>query len=621
MIARRNTIPCMGLALFAVACTASPAAATAVRAGFRDFSYGSTVTAPTGQKPESKLWFNDGRWWAVMFNVSSGRFEVYGFNEGTQATDAWTSTGTVVDARRTAQADVRWTGSKLYVVSHVGEGATTADQGVIVNRYGYTPGSVPGTGTYTPELSKQIASKALEAVVLDRDSAGRLWATWTDGNDSGGRAVYITHTVSSDLDFVAPYVLPVADAGHLSTDDISALVVSGGKVGVIWSNQTSARLSFATHDDGNADDQAWTTGTLCATAKCPDDHINIRSVEGAPGGQAYAIVKTSLNDVASPGTAPLVVLYHIDMNTLTFDSHTVWTVADDMTRPIVQVDGQNGELYAFAAAPCCAGGAVYMKKSTVANPAFAAGPGTPFIQSGIDTTINNPTSTKQSLDRTTGLLVLASDDQTRYYLHSYLPLPGGGTMPRPPPARATSLSIAGRPPTTVYRGATVISGRLRGEGSGARVVALRADEYPFTGDAVVASVRTDADGSYSFRRRPSRNTRFRTTAGALRSPLLRLGVRIRTSLFVSDLAPRAGERLRFSGRACPAHDGRVVRIQRRTRSGRYVTVARTRLLAARRCSVYLHRFRISHDGRYRVTVDDADHARGISRSRLIDVHR
>src|SRR5580765_5531886 len=44
------------------------AGATPVTAGFRDFSYGTTVSAPTGQKPESKLWFNDGRWWAVLFN-------------------------------------------------------------------------------------------------------------------------------------------------------------------------------------------------------------------------------------------------------------------------------------------------------------------------------------------------------------------------------------------------------------------------------------------------------------------------------------------------------------------------------------------------------------------------
>ncbi len=64
-----------------------------------------------------------------------------------------------------------------------------------------------------------------------------------------------------------------------------------------------------------------------------------------------------------------------------------------------------------------------------------------------------------------------------------------------------------------------------------------------------------------------------------------------------------------------------MRIQRRSSTGRYRTVRRTRLRAATRCSTYRRTFRIYRDGRYRVTSDDADHARGYSRSRLIDAHR
>jgi hypothetical protein len=45
-----------GLSLVA----AAPAAADV---GMRDFSYGTTVTAPTGQKPESKLWWTSGGTW------------------------------------------------------------------------------------------------------------------------------------------------------------------------------------------------------------------------------------------------------------------------------------------------------------------------------------------------------------------------------------------------------------------------------------------------------------------------------------------------------------------------------------------------------------------------------
>jgi len=199
--------------------------------------------------------------------------------------------------------------------------------------------------------------------------------------------------------------------------------------------------------------------------------------------------------------------------------------------------------------------------------------------------------------------------------------PGGQAPVYPVPGPTPSLLITAKPTTTLFQGATVISGRLRAQSQAGQFVVLRADEFPFTGDAPVAVTRTASNGTYSFIRRPARNTLFRTTVFGIRSPVVRVNVRIRMSLFVSDSTPRIGQRVRFRGRACPAHNGLLVRIQRRSSSGRYRTVRRTRLRAATRCSLYRRTFRIYRDGRYRVTSDDADHARGYSRSRVIDVHR
>lgn len=216
------------------------------------------------------------------------------------------------------------------------------------------------------------------------------------------------------------------------------------------------------------------------------------------------------------------------------------------------------------------------------------------------------------------LAVLAPVGASATHRPGHNPQPGPNY---PGPGVAPSLSITAKPTTTVFQRATVISGRLRAQNQAGQPVVLRADEYPFTGDAPVAVARTDSNGSYSFTRNPARNTLFRATVFGLRSPVVRVNVRIRMSLFVSDSTPRVGQRVRFRGRACPAHDGLAVRIQRRTRTGRYRTVRSTRLRAATRCSLYRRTFRIYRDGRYRVTSDDADHARGYSRTRLIDVHR
>ena len=183
------------------------------------------------------------------------------------------------------------------------------------------------------------------------------------------------------------------------------------------------------------------------------------------------------------------------------------------------------------------------------------------------------------------------------------------------------LTIAAKPTTIVYGGATVISGRLRGANNGGRTVTLRADGYPFNvGDAVVARTQTTSNGSYSFSHRPDRNTNYQVTLGAVRTQRVRVNVRFRVSFAASDYTPRAGQLVRFRGRACPESDGAVLSIQRRSASGRYRTVRRTRLRAAARCSTYSRRLRISRDGTYRTTVDDAARARGYSRARFLNAH-
>ena len=73
--------------------------------GYVDFSFGSAPgTDPTADKPQSKLWFNDGLWWATMFHSGSGTWHIYKLNWPSQ----WVDTGTVIDTRATSRADALW---------------------------------------------------------------------------------------------------------------------------------------------------------------------------------------------------------------------------------------------------------------------------------------------------------------------------------------------------------------------------------------------------------------------------------------------------------------------------------------------------------------------------------
>jgi hypothetical protein len=72
-----------------------------------------------------------------------------------------------------------------------------------------------------------------------------------------------------------------------------------------------------------------------------------------------------------------------------------------------------------------------MKSISMDNPVSftPAGKGTPFIKDSFYKCINNATSTKQTVDASTGLVVLASDEEKVTYLHNYLDL-GSAVFPR-----------------------------------------------------------------------------------------------------------------------------------------------------------------------------------------------
>src|SRR5215510_7533443 len=71
--------------------------------------------SPTAEKPQSKLWYNDGRWWASMLH-SDGHYYIF-YLDGT----TWTKTNTMLDSRLQAQADCLWDGTHLYVASGGGD--------------------------------------------------------------------------------------------------------------------------------------------------------------------------------------------------------------------------------------------------------------------------------------------------------------------------------------------------------------------------------------------------------------------------------------------------------------------------------------------------------------------
>lgn len=207
--------------------------------------------------------------------------------------------------------------------------------------------------------------------------------------------------------------------------------------------------------------------------------------------------------------------------------------------------------------------------------------------------------------------------------------PGGGGGGG---AATTISALDAKPSTLVFGASTVVSGRLSGGTTSGVTVRLEADETRPYGDAYKAvtsptgapvSTTSESSGRFAFTLRPQRTTQYRAVAQSsppvTSAPRLVL-VRPLVGLFVSDSTPRAGSFVRFRGTVRPPHDGATALIQRRSSTGRFVTVARATLRDAGTVfSSYSRRVRVSRDGVYRVKVaGDADHVNGFSRTRTLD---
>lgn len=197
--------------------------------------------------------------------------------------------------------------------------------------------------------------------------------------------------------------------------------------------------------------------------------------------------------------------------------------------------------------------------------------------------------------------------------------PGGGPFP-------SSVTVAAAPNPIVYGHSVAVSGKLTAKTVAGVSVTLVAAPYPYTTFAPIANTTTDTLGDYHFAPSPKRNTEYRVMAKskpAATSRTLLVYVRTRVAFRLSTTTPKVGARVRFVGSVAPAHNGQLVRIQRRRPNGSFVTVATTRLrhTISGGFSTYRDTLRIKASGTYRVIKPhDADHATGFSRRLRIRVH-
>ena len=409
----------------ALSVLAAPGAATAATGdvGVQGPSHSGTGT-PTGTKrATSGLWFNDGIWWGNMWDTASSDFHIFRFNA---ATSSWADTGVATDKRASTHHDVLWDGWRLYVASYrfVNDGLPAEpNYPTVMRRYSYNS----GTKTYTLVSSTTINNYRVEALTIDKDSTGRVWATWQQG-----KRIYLNVTGTDGKTWGTPFAHP-ASLSNVSVDDISAVIAFGpGKMGVMWSRQvgdSTDGMYWSYHVDGAAK-YTWTTPVAAVKGqRSGDDHMNLKWLDSS-SDKVFAAIKTSFTSASQP----LIQLLALNVATSTWSAHTIATVAECPNRVIVLIDEAAQRLRTFATYPkpsgttnagACtsSGGAIYEKSTPLGAISFTTTKTARIVDA--DQYVHNVTSTKQNLNATargtanSGVLVLADVNATSRYWHFY----------------------------------------------------------------------------------------------------------------------------------------------------------------------------------------------------------
>ena len=388
------------------------------------------ASEPTGYKPQSKLWYHSGLWWGVLFNATSKKYEIYKYTPGLWR---WATTGVVVEDRPTAKVDALLDGNSLYIAAAVPAALPNGTKSSYVHQFHYD-----GTKFVRDSGAKgkvELENTAVEEIVLAKDSTGALWANWSNAG-----SVWVTHSTNADhTSWVTAYPLVSGLVSGNTGDSASIVAFGGNKIGVMWSNSVPLGANgfhFAVHLDGDGDAVSadpllsdWTFEAVPPGGPNEaDDHINLKSLAS---GEVLAAVKHN----HALGTDPQISVLRRDAASGTWTSHVVWRNSSNTTRPIIEIDTTAGRAHVFASG--LYSGAVYRKDASLGDLVFPEGDGEQFLAL-TSSSLDNATSTKQSVSSSSGLLVMAGDDGHDQYAFNYLTL--GAPMVPAWPSGVTGVS-------------------------------------------------------------------------------------------------------------------------------------------------------------------------------------
>lgn len=350
--------------------------------GFQSITPLQPVSAvkTTGEKPQSKVWKYDGKWWAV-FPVTSGTY-IWRLDGTT-----WTNT-TKISSSTSVEADCKIAGNLCHIF--LWRNGNNASQ-LISLEYNQEANVYEHWNKRSSTVFIQLDSGA-ETATIDIDATGRMWLA-SDGLDD-------IRVRWSDSPY-STWSSPLTVATGITDDDICAVIALPvqRQIGILWSDQNSKRFGFKTHRDEDpptvwSDDEMPASQSALNIGKgMGDDHLNLAI---ASDGTLYGAVKTSYD---TPGYTRLGLLKRSPSGT--WDN--LYDVSETGTRAIVVLNEAVGTLKVVYTSQEDGGDILYRESST--SP-ISFGPALTLIN-GV---YNNPTSSKNTYQ--SDIVILASDTKT-----------------------------------------------------------------------------------------------------------------------------------------------------------------------------------------------------------------
>ncbi len=248
-----------------------------------NFSGSSHISTPTADKPQSKLWYMDSSWWAVLPD-SSGPTLWQRTNSG------WKEHNKVSNRLKgiPGRADV-WYENRTATAVSVSDTSLSTSSLCIFRIKSRDSSDVNLQAKVLARLNlPQKKNPDIETATITKDAEGEWWVA----ADVGGKSIYVW--ASKDAVHWSSAMLV---GRNINPDDISCITALKNSVIVIWSNQNDQAVYSREHINGQPVDSWSIIHTVGTGGNTADDHIN--TALSADGTLLFA-TKNSVDETNLP---------------------------------------------------------------------------------------------------------------------------------------------------------------------------------------------------------------------------------------------------------------------------------------------------------------------------------